>query len=67
MQTSYTNREGEDGPVPFRSDRFFCVAGKWHFTTREGVEIGPFSSRERAEDGLRAYIRIARKLATMNA
>ncbi|WP_369602885.1 DUF6316 family protein [Hahella sp. SMD15-11] len=67
MQSPYMNREGEEGPVPFRSDRFFCVAGKWHFTTREGVEIGPFSSRERAQEGLKAYIRIARKLASMQS
>jgi len=35
-------RSGEEGPVPFRSGRFFWVGGKWYFTTREGFDSGPF-------------------------
>ncbi|PAV24588.1 hypothetical protein C8D92_109152 [Tamilnaduibacter salinus] len=56
------NRTGESGPVPFRSSRFFCVGGKWYFTTREGFDSGPFASRERAETGLRRFLHVARML-----
>lgn len=51
-------RTGEAGPVPFRSSRFFCVGGKWYFTTREGFDSGPFASRDRAEIGLRRFLHV---------
>ena len=35
--------------------RFFCADGKWFYSTREG-EVGPFNSREEAEEGLREFI-----------
>mgnify|MGYP001812658466 CR=1 FL=1 len=28
------NRMGEDGPVPFRTGRFFNVGAQWYFATR---------------------------------
>ena len=55
-------RAGEEGPVPFRSSRFFCVGGKWYFTTREGFDSGPFASRERAEIGLKRILDVVRML-----
>lgn len=55
-------RSGEYGPVPFRSNRFFCVGSKWYFTTREGFDSGPFASRERAEIGLRRFLHVVRLL-----
>lgn len=36
----------------FRSDRFFSSQGEWYFTTREGVTLGPFESRELAQAAL---------------
>ncbi|WP_166266407.1 DUF6316 family protein [Marinobacter caseinilyticus] len=51
-------RTGEAGPVPFRSSRFFCVGGKWYFTTREGFDSGPFASRDRAQIGLRRFLHV---------
>lgn len=51
-------RTGEAGSVPFRSSRFFCVGGKWYFTTREGFDSGPFASRDRAEIGLRRFLHV---------
>ena len=51
-------RSGEAGSVPFRSSRFFCVGGKWYFTTREGFDSGPFASRDRAEIGLRRFLHV---------
>jgi len=55
-------RAGEQGSVPFRSNRFFCVGNKWYFTTREGFDSGPFASRERAEEGLRRFLHVVRML-----
>lgn len=51
-------RSGEEGRPPFRSSRFFCVGHDWHFTTREGFNSGPFASRERAETGLKHFLRV---------
>lgn len=43
-----TNRNGEEGKIPERSDRFFCKDDYWYYTTREGVAIGPFDSIDEA-------------------
>ncbi len=51
-------RSGEASPVPFRSSRYFCVGGKWYFTTREGFDSGPFATRERAEVGLKRFLHV---------
>ncbi|SFR86159.1 hypothetical protein SAMN05216203_3540 [Marinobacter daqiaonensis] len=55
-------RAGETRPTPFRSSRFFCVGGKWYFTTREGFDSGPFATRERAEIGLKRFLHVTRLL-----
>ncbi len=40
----------------FRSGhRYFCMDGKWYFSTRESEE-GPFGSREAAEAALERYL-----------
>lgn len=46
-----TLRQGEQGPTPTRSDRFFQKDDYWYYTTREGVDIGPFDTREEARTG----------------
>ena len=55
-------RLGEDRPVPFRSNRFFCVGNKWYFTTREGFDSGPFATRERAQLGLKRFLHVVHLL-----
>jgi len=50
------NRHGESGPVPNRSDRFFCIADDWYFTTREGQTHGPFDSRAEADASLTLFL-----------
>lgn len=50
------NRTGEQGKVPERSDRFFSKDEYWYYTTREGVEIGPFDSLEDASNGANEFI-----------
>lgn len=51
-------RAGEAAPTPFRCSRYFCVGGKWYFTTREGFDSGPFATRERAEIGLKRFLHV---------
>lgn len=49
-------RSGEQNKSWYRSDRFFKVNGEWYFSTREKVDVGPFSSRENANTGLTLFI-----------
>ncbi|MEX1033348.1 MAG: DUF6316 family protein [Cellvibrionaceae bacterium] len=50
------NRTGEQGSVPSRNDRFFTNDDYWYYTTREGVNIGPFDSLEDATHGANEFI-----------
>lgn len=52
-------RDGESGPLPPRSSRYFASGRRWYFTTRERTELGPFSSFEQAEQSVKAYIQDA--------
>jgi Domain of unknown function (DUF6316) len=54
MTTS--NRTGEQGSVPNRNGRFLQKDNYWYYTTREGVHIGPFDSRDDAEVGVGEFI-----------
>lgn len=56
------NRNGENGDVPFRSERFFCAGEKWYFSTREGFDSGPYASKERAKASLDRFLSIVQKL-----
>ena len=60
MKTQH--RTGEQGPTPFRCSRYFCVGGKWYFTTRDGFDSGPFASHERAEIGLKRFLHVVKLL-----
>lgn len=50
------NRAGEQGSVPSRHGRYLQKDGYWYYTTREGVDIGPFDSRTDAEVGVGEFI-----------
>lgn len=53
-----TCRVGEsDAPVTFRSNRFFTCGSKWFFSTREGIDHGPFPSRIVAHNAIQKFIR----------
>lgn len=52
------NRKGESGPVPYRTGRFFVVDSVWYFTTREGLDHGPFPTREKAQLQCKTYIQV---------
>lgn len=50
------NRSGEEGSVPTRHGRFQQKGNYWYYSTREGVDIGPFDSRDDAEVGVGEFI-----------
>lgn len=50
------HRTGEQGAIPARNGRFLQKENYWYYTTREGVDIGPFDSLEDAEAGATAFI-----------
>jgi len=50
------NRTGEDGTVPSRCNRFFQKGDYWYYSTREGVDIGPFDTFHEAETGASDFI-----------
>lgn len=49
-------RRGERGRLPQRQERFFAREDYWYYRTREGVEMGPFDSREAAMMGCARFI-----------
>ncbi len=50
-------RTGEHEKTWFRSNRFYNAESSWFFTTREGLEMGPFDNRKEAEAELNLFIR----------
>ena len=50
------NRLGEMGQTPERSSRYFSRDGYWYYTTREGIQIGPFDSEHEAQEGVSDFI-----------
>ena len=50
------NRNGENGRIPARHERFFQSDDYWYYTTREGVDIGPFDSLEDAAEGANDFV-----------
>lgn len=53
-----SHRNGENAaPVISRNNRFFKQASGWFFSTREGIDQGPFESRIMAHVAIQNYIR----------
>ncbi|MBX2808733.1 MAG: hypothetical protein KTR20_08895 [Cellvibrionaceae bacterium] len=50
------SRKTETGSVPVRSDRFFMQHNYWYFRTREGMDIGPFSTQPEAAEGVQSFV-----------
>lgn len=51
------NRNGEKGTEsPNRSQRFFEREEYWYYSTREGVDIGPFDTLNEAKHGVSDFI-----------
>ena len=51
----------------FQSDRFFTSDGLWYFTTREGVEFGPFTVKSDGEKALQRYLETQRTMRRLRA
>ncbi len=51
-----TNRIGENGTVPARTERLFKEQGYWYYSTREGMNIGPFDQKADAQQGAAEFI-----------
>ncbi len=51
------HRAGENSPIPFRNQRYFCANGVWFFETRGGKQLGPFVSKQEMEAELMMFIR----------
>ena len=49
-------RQGEVSNTWFRSNRFYNVKGQWFFSTREGIDFGPFDDQQEAANALQQYI-----------
>jgi len=49
-------RSGEQQKAWYRSNRFFKVNGDWYFSTREKMDVGPFTTVESAMTGLSLFI-----------
>ena len=49
-------REGENFQAWLRSSRFYSLKNNWYFSTREGIEHGPFKSRAEATEELHSFI-----------
>lgn len=49
-------RLGENGQVPNRSERYFKQESYWYYSTREGVNIGPFDHQSDAHEGCMEFI-----------
>jgi len=46
-------RLGETPEIRYRTDRFYRINSSWFFSTREGIEMGPYLSRKDAENALK--------------
>ena len=56
--TDINYRTGDNNiSVMFRSNRFYMMGNNWYFSTREGIDQGPYSSRIEAHDVMQNYIR----------
>jgi hypothetical protein len=51
----------------FRSDRFFTSEGQWYFSTREGVDFGPFTVRSDGEKALMRYLDTQKTMRRLRA
>ena len=50
------NRHGENGAIPFRTGRFYCVDSEWWFAIRRGPDQGPYTTKTLAKQSLIEYL-----------
>ncbi len=57
-------RAGEPQRTWFRTSRFFSVGEVWFFTTREGIDVGPYESKAAAQRDAARLLDILKATAT---
>ncbi len=60
----YITREGDSkrpSASPLRSDRYFKLSDYWYFITRESATLGPYDSKDQAEEAVADYIQFVNK------
>jgi len=50
------SRHGEQGAVPFRTGRFYCVDNEWWFAIRRGPDQGPYPTKAAAKLSLIEFL-----------
>lgn len=51
-----SKRFGEEGPIPYRTERIYSLGGEWFFSVRKGVDHGPFKTEEEAKAAMVEFI-----------
>ena len=51
-----THRVGENGLLPFRTQRVFNIDTKWYFAMRGGKDCGPFERMQDAQTELDLFL-----------
>lgn len=62
IQLDESIRQGELGAPPKRCERFYQEENYWYYTTREGLNIGPFDSLELAKQGCTGFVQYINKI-----
>lgn len=50
------SRHGEQGAVPFRTGRFYCVENEWWYAIRRGPDQGPYPTKAAAKQSLIEFL-----------
>ncbi|WP_339670260.1 DUF6316 family protein [Dasania marina] len=50
-------RKGESNNSSERAKRFYQIGNEWFFSSREQLQVGPYSSLDEAEMQLNFYLR----------
>jgi hypothetical protein len=50
------SRQGEQGAVPFRTGRFYCINNEWWFAIRRGPDQGPYPTKAAAKQSLIEFL-----------
>lgn len=50
------SRLGEQGAIPFRTGRFYCVQNEWWFAIRRGPDQGPYPTKAAAKQSLIEFL-----------
>lgn len=51
-----SKRFGEEGPVPYRTERIYSVGSEWFFSVRKGTEQGPYETEEAAKAAMVEFV-----------